>query len=266
TAGNGLVDFLNNNPLESALNSPFITGAEQLFGKLDGFGMGYGGLTGLGGALSMASTTPAMGATAAMHSFMMITSGMPELASSASKGTQQFTLAGSYATGAHPTVAPGTVRVTAADVSAALGRAVPVGELSVPPSWAGPSQGMRLASAALPASLAALPAADNAGAGAAALPARRGWLSHIPPVVSVVNAPRNARSRVRARTEPAPQVAGSAGVDADAEYRSALVEGVQDALSGREQLNRLRRAVAEMSHQQEALECSVASMIEAGGR
>ncbi|MEB3024195.1 MULTISPECIES: PPE family protein, SVP subgroup, partial [Mycolicibacter] len=264
-ASNALVDFLNNNPLESMLNSPFVTGGESLWGHLNGFTMAYGGATGLGGALSMASTTPAMGATAAMHSFMMITSGMPELASSASGGAQQFTLAGSHAATAFPAAAPPTMRVAAADVSAAAGRATPIGGLSVPPSWAGSSQGVRLASVALPASLAALPAAGSAGSGAAGLEIKQGWLSHIPPMVGVVNAPRNARSRRRARVASARPAAGTASPEADGDYRSALVEDVQNALSGRDQLNRLRRAVAEMSQQQEALEISVASMIKAGG-
>ncbi|MEB3062078.1 PPE family protein [[Mycobacterium] zoologicum] len=258
TADNSLADFLNNNPLESMLNSPFVTGAESLWGHLNGFTMAYGGATGLGGALSMASTTPAMGATAAMHSFMMITSGMPELASSTSGGKQQFTLAGSYAGAASPAAAPPAMRVTVAEVSAAAGRAAPVGELSVPPSWAGSAQGVRLASATLPASLTALPAAG--------LETKHGWLSHVPPMVGVVNVPRNARSRRRTGAASARPAAGTAGLEADAEYRSALVEDVQNALSGRDQLNRMRRAVAEMSQQQEALECSVASMIKAGGR
>jgi PPE-repeat protein len=88
-----------------------------------------------------------------------------------------------------------------AEASAALGRAASVGGLSVPPSW-GTSPAIRLAStsATMPAaSLAALP---DAGLSEAAT----GW-GGIPPIGSVVNAPRgtDSQSASRSRFKPTRQ-------------------------------------------------------------
>ncbi len=87
-----------------------------------------------------------------------------------------------------PTGTASTLVSTAgrADVSAGLGRAASVGDLSVPQTWGSAAPEIRLAARGLP--IAGLDAAPQAGAFEMSGPG--GWVGGIPPIGSVVNAPR----------------------------------------------------------------------------
>jgi PPE-repeat protein len=143
---------------------------------------------------------------------------------------------------------------SAADVSAELGQAAPVGGLSVPQSW-GTSPAIRLAStsAAIPApSLAALPAAGLSEAGT-------GW-GGIPPIGSVVNAPRGTESQSasRYRFKPTRQPGASERTSTwPPQPKPPIPNGRNDPgeLSQAEfdELDRLRSAVAEVAMERDAV-------------
>ena len=88
------------------------------------------------------------------------------------------------------------------DIPAGLGRAASVGGLSVPQAWGSAAPEIRLAARGLPmAALDALPQAGAAGPG--------GWFGGMPPMGSVVNAPRigEASSNPRFRQKVIPEIA-----------------------------------------------------------
>jgi PPE-repeat protein len=138
-------------------------------------------------------------------------------------------------------------------VSAGLGRAAAVGALSVPQSWGTASPAIRLAATALPAGgLDGLPQAGAAGPG--------GWFGGMPPVGSVVNAPRNgaAGPRSESRLKVIPQMGAEPGGHEGTPDRGMKPTGrASDALGTlsereRDELDELRKQVAELAMKRDA--------------
>ncbi|ORA06150.1 PPE family protein, SVP subgroup, partial [Mycobacterium arosiense] len=137
-------------------------------------------------------------------------------------------------------------------VSAGVGTAATVGELSVPQSW-GSSPAIRLASSATP-----LPVA-----GPGTVPQVEGaapFFGGIPPVGSLVNAPREEQTRVR--SGPAQKVVPPLPGEPDVAERPPVPTGqprparrhVSSGLSEseREELAKLRKELAELSTERDA--------------
>lgn len=141
-----------------------------------------------------------------------------------------------------------------AEVAADLGRAASVGGLSVPQAWGGAAPEIRLAAKALP-----LPGVDGLPEAA---PASPGFFGGIPPVGSVVNAPRNGESRLRSGTRPRviPALVAAPGVRDDtlggarSGQRAADAPGASSGLSERErdELDQLRKELAELEMERDA--------------
>jgi PPE-repeat protein len=158
-------------------------------------------------------------------------------------------LAGSVGSG---TGASGPAGLGASAVSAGMGEAASLGGISVPPSWGAAAPEIRLATAAVPLSgLESSAAAVPVGPG--------GWFGGLPPVGSVVNAPRHvdAQTRPGAGTGKSDWVSGQrGGVKAPGRWvpgqRRAPVK--QDPLSAheRDELDLLRTQVAEMAMERDA--------------
>jgi PPE-repeat protein len=152
------------------------------------------------------------------------------------------TLVGSYGSGAG-----------GAGVSAGLGQAASVGALSVPQSWGTAAPAIRLAASGLPiGGLDGLPEAGAAGPG--------GWFGGLPPVGSVVNAPRNgaAGPRSESRLKVIPQMAAAPGVHEATPDRGVKPNGrASDALGAlsepeRYELDELREQIAELAMERDA--------------
>jgi PPE-repeat protein len=143
-----------------------------------------------------------------------------------------------------------------AGASAGLGRAASIGALSVPQSWGAASPAIRLAATALPtAGLDGLPEAGAAGPG--------GWLGGMPPVASVVNAPRNgaAGPRSQSRLKVIPQMAAEPGVHDGTPGRWVNAPDGDGTSSERNELNELRTAIAELAKERDVLTRSAALLI-----
>ncbi|AGZ48933.1 PPE family protein [Mycobacterium kansasii] len=139
-----------------------------------------------------------------------------------------------------------------AGVSAGLGEAASVGKLSVPTSWT-TSPAIRLAASTSPiAGLDGIPGVETAGPG--------GFYGGIPPVGSVVNAPRGDQTRPRAasRSKVLPPWATGQGADEQLPGRSAQaqrsISQVASTLSERErdELDKLRKEIAEVAMERDA--------------
>ncbi len=148
-------------------------------------------------------------------------------------------------------------------VSAGLGEAATVGSLSVPPSW-GSSPAIRLAASALPV-------AGAGGMPQAGLGAPGGFYGMPPmgPVASVVNAPRGDQGRLRAgaRQKVVPALPGESGMNDDAAARWVAADAgggavsEQAAVGEREELNQLRKAIADVTRQRDVLKRTAATLI-----
>jgi PPE-repeat protein len=142
--------------------------------------------------------------------------------------------------------------VGGAGVSAGLGRAASVGDLSVPQAWGSAAPEIRLAARGLPmAGLDAVPRAEAAGPG--------GWVGGIPPIGSVVNAPRigEGSSNPRFRHKVIPQIATGGSLLAsppDSPTKPAR-RGSDGELSEREshELTELRQEMAELAMERDAV-------------
>ena len=139
-----------------------------------------------------------------------------------------------------------------ADVSAALGRAAAVGGLAVPQAWGSAAPEIRLAARGLPmAGLDALPQAEAAGP--------PGWFGGMPPIGSVVNAPRigESSSNPRFRHKVIPQLAtgGSLLASPPDSQAKPTRRGSDGELSERErhELNDLRQEMAELAMERDAV-------------
>jgi PPE-repeat protein len=181
------------------------------------------------------------------------------LASSVSPGAEQFTLVGSSSSGLG---AAGASGVGGGQVAAGMGRAAPVGGLSVPPSWHG---GTRLAASVRPlfAGGSAWPAGGMGPGG--------GWFGGIPPVASVVNAPSNGerRPRLDSGAKVIPQLGKAVPAGAGVRNRSARPAAAAPrgapSNSKRNELNRLRQVAAELAQEREVLERSAGALLKSAG-
>ncbi len=145
-------------------------------------------------------------------------------------------------------------------VSAGMGEAALVGNVSVPPSWGTAAPEIQLASAALPA-------ANPAGALTALPTGASGWSGAIPPMAGLVNAPRHtgARPPSTSASEPAnpqarrPRVFGDTlGQWAQSDPRAPDEAG---ASNERDEFNRLQRAIAELARERDVLQRSASLLI-----
>nr|WP_281254388.1 PPE family protein [Mycobacterium rhizamassiliense] len=145
-----------------------------------------------------------------------------------------------------------------AGVSAGMGEATTVGQLSAPQSW-GSSPAIRLAATELPA--AGLAGAPQA---AAMAPGFYGGMPPMGPVASVVNAPRGDQGRLRAgtRNKVIPAATGT-GMNDDPAGRWVEPAAAADdaAISEREELNQLRRAIADVTRQRDVLKRTASTLI-----
>ena len=155
---------------------------------------------------------------------------------------------------------PGSGAGASTGVSAGLGEAASVGKLSVPPSW-GASPAIRLAATALPS--AGLDGVPQAGAVA---PGFYGGMPPMGPVASVVNAPRGEQGRLRAgaRHKVIPALAGETGMHEDPAARWAASNAPAEddgAVSERDELTALRKAMADVTRQRDVLKRTAATLI-----
>ncbi|WP_276053412.1 PPE family protein [Mycobacterium mantenii] len=147
-------------------------------------------------------------------------------------------------------------------VSAGLGEAASVGKLSVPSSW-GTSPAIRLAATATALPGAGLEGVPQAGAVA---PGFYGGMPPMGPVASVVNAPRGDQGRIRAgaRNKVIPAMASETGMHDDPAGRWVKPTGDADddaAVSERDELNQLRKAIADVTRQRDVLKRTAANLI-----
>jgi PPE-repeat protein len=165
-------------------------------------------------------------------------------------------VAGELVPGAAPMAAAPAAAALAsvggADVSSGLGRAASVGDLSVPQSWGSAAPEIRLAARGLPmAGLDALPQAEATGPG--------GWFGGMPPIGSLVNAPRigEGSSDPRFRRKVIPQLAtgGSLLASPPDSQTKPTRRGSDGELSEREshELKELRQEMAELAMERDAV-------------
>jgi PPE-repeat protein len=139
-------------------------------------------------------------------------------------------------------------------VSASLGGADSVGKMSVPQAWAS-SPGIRLTGSASPLPAAGpggLPQAEPAGPG--------GFFGGLPPVGSLVNAPRGEQTRARSGSgqKVIPTMPGEQSAQENTAGRTARPQPthqhVASALSDREreELDKLRKEISEVAMERDA--------------
>ncbi|CPR13494.1 hypothetical protein BN971_04804 [Mycobacterium bohemicum DSM 44277] len=144
--------------------------------------------------------------------------------------------------------------LAAAALAQSVGGAATVGKLSVPPAWVS-SPGIQLTGSASP-----LSAAQPGGSPPAGLAGPGGMFGGIPPVGSLVNAPRGEQTR--SRSEPGkkviPALPGEEGASGATAARPAQPQParqhVASALSDREreELDVLRKQIAEAATERDA--------------
>ncbi|OBA61891.1 hypothetical protein A5647_09710 [Mycobacterium sp. 1100029.7] len=144
-------------------------------------------------------------------------------------------------------------------VSAGLGEASTVGQLSVPPSW-GNSPAIRLAATQLPsAGMESLPQAGSMA------PGFYGGMPPMGPVASVVNAPRGDQGRLRAgaRHKVIPAAVAQSSMHQDPAGRWVEPTAAEDdgAVSERDELIALRKAMADVTRQRDVLKRTAATLI-----
>ncbi len=151
--------------------------------------------------------------------------------------------------------APASAGSGSAGLSAGVGEAASVGKLSVPPAWRTASPAVRLATETSP-----LPGAGMGGAPQAEAAGPGGFYGGIPPVGSLVNAPRGDQNRPRSgvRQKVIPELAREQGADEPVAARPAQrqrsVQTVASSLSGqeRDELDQLRKELAELATERDA--------------
>jgi PPE-repeat protein len=148
-----------------------------------------------------------------------------------------------------------------AGVSAGLGEAASVGGLSVPQTWGTAAPEIQLAAKSLP--LTALEGLQAAPAGAAGM--YGGGVPAIGPIGSVVNAPRNGESRSRFgdRRAAMRQTVGESSPDERAAGRWGGFDlfAPDGQVSGRDEINRIRAAIAGVSKERDVLKRSASLLI-----
>ncbi|MBS9534837.1 PPE family protein [Mycobacterium sp. M1] len=194
-------------------------------------------------AKAFAATLSAGGAGAALSS--SVSTGVAP--AQALLGASAPTSAGSYGSG----------------LSAGLGRAMPVGGLSVPPTWATSPETIRLAAKVLPAAGAAsLPEAGMAAPG--------GMLGGVPPVASVVSTGGSGRPGSGGRSDTGAHAEKirptSKGGDVSARpVRSGQPGTGEHTSSERDELGKLRELLADLAKERDALERSADSLLGLAG-
>jgi PPE-repeat protein len=247
---NPIIDYLNGpNPILDVLNSyPF-----QTFHTLSAGTVGYQILSeGLNFDASGSLLTLAPPVAAAWN---------PLVNSLSAPASAASDVPGAGALGAG--LGSGLVSSSGPGVSGGLGEAAAVGNLSVPPSW-GASPAIRLAATALPATaIDSAPRAGLAGPGAF-----YGGMPPMGPVASVVNAPRGDQPRTRSRHKVVAALPGESGMDHDpaAPWVTPGPCGSTDggAVSEREELDQLRKAIADVTRQRDVLKRTAATLIKEG--
>ncbi|WP_231993755.1 PPE family protein [Mycobacterium sp. 852002-50816_SCH5313054-b] len=243
-AANPIIDYLNGpNPILNTLNSyPF-----QTFHTLSAGTVGYQILSeGLNFDASGAMLTLAPPVAAAWNPLVNSLSA-PAAAAPAAGAAAGAGLASNVA---------GT---SGAGASAGLGEAATVGNLSVPPSWGG-SPAIRLAATALPAT-----ALDGSPlAGLAAPGTFYGGMPPMGPVASVVNAPRGEGPRARSRHKVVAALPGEQEDPAAPWVKPGAPADGDGAVSERDELNQLRKAVADVTRQRDVLKRTAATLIKEG--
>ena len=243
---NALQNFLSSpgmtsNGITQVLNSPLIQGFYGLTGTLtpaiNQFGLDGGFMN---ATLQVGTYNfPALGAMAAQYTWTALNPWSVGLTSSVSGGgaAPPMTLAGA----------------TGPSVSAGLGRATSLGGLSVPQAWGALPEGVRLTSASI--------SAPGPAAPDPALMAPRSGLSGLPLVAGMGGASGGAAaSAARSGTGSATAAGHGPPGAGDGGHRSS--GAAQQVLSGRrEELIKLRKSVAEMTMQRDALKRSAASVI-----
>jgi PPE-repeat protein len=155
------------------------------------------------------------------------------------------TLTGSYGSGAG-----------GAGVSAGLGQAASVGGLSVPQSWPPASPAIRLAATALPAAgLGGLPEAGATGLGAP--------FGGMPMMGGMVNASRYgaAGHPSESRLKVIPQIAAAPAIQNGTPGRKANAPGGHSTASARDELNALRKEIADLAKERDVLMGTAALLI-----
>jgi PPE-repeat protein len=243
--------IFSSNPLLDLLNSQPI----QLFNSLSGLTVGPQILSeGLNFDASGAMLTLAPPVATAWNP--LVSSLSAPASSAAGSASSASSVSGAPAAGLGSLVGSSD-----AGVSAGLGEAGSVGKLSVPPSWGTGSPAIRLAATALPISgVDALPQAGPAGFGGLTPPLGG-------PIASVVNAPREGQgSRSVARAKVIAALDGEAGIHTDIADRWVTQDGraadSDEAVGERDELSQLRKAVAAMTKQRDALKRTAALLIQ----
>ncbi|ORA15207.1 PPE family protein [Mycobacterium arosiense] len=145
-------------------------------------------------------------------------------------------------------------------MSAGVGEAASVGKLSVPQSWGTPPA-IRLAATAT-----ALPSAGLEGVPQAGAVTPSGGMPSMGPMASVVNAPRGDQGRIRAgaRHKVIPGLAPETGMHDDPAGRwvKSSADADEDAaVSERDELKQLRKAIADVRRQRDVLKRTAAKLI-----
>jgi PPE-repeat protein len=181
----------------------------------------------------------------------------PLVSSLTAPATAASSVSGSGSALANSYGSPASAGLGNAGVSADLGRAASVGQLSVPQSW-GNSPAIRLAATQFPsAGLEGLPQTGPIG------PGFYGGVPPMGPVASVVNAPRGDQGRLRAGARHKVIPAAESGMREDPAARwvePATPEG-DGAVSERDELVALRKAMADVTRQRDVLKRTAATLI-----
>jgi PPE-repeat protein len=249
-ASNPIIDYLNGpNPILDVLDSsPF-----QTFHTLSAGTVGYQILSeGLNFDASGAMLTIAPPVAAAWNPLVNSLSAPASAASGVSAAGGDGLAAGLGSSALVGSSGPG--------VSAGLGDAASVGQLSVPQAWA-TSPAIRLAATAAPLPSGALEALPQAGPGGF-----YGGMPPMGPVASVVNAPRGEQTRPRGpRQKVVAALPGESAMQDDPAARwtaaSAASDGGGGAVSERDELNQLRKAIADVTRQRDVLKRTAATLI-----
>ncbi|MGZ4585043.1 MAG: PPE family protein [Mycobacterium sp.] len=252
-SGNPIIDYLNGpNPILDVLNSSPL----QTFHTLSAGTVGYQILSeGLNFDASGAMLTLAPPVAAAWN---------PLVNSLSAPASAASDVPGAGALGAglgSSSLADASGGLGGAGVSGGMGEAATVGKLSVPQSWSG-SPAIRLAASALPA-------AGLDGVPQSAAPGFFGGMPPMGPVASVVNAPRGDQNRLKAgnRQRVVPSLPGESGFQDDPAARWVQPSASADsdvAVSERDELNQLRKAMADVTRQRDVLKRTAATLIKEG--
>jgi PPE-repeat protein len=255
-----LLSQLSAGLLPSSMSSSIIDPLESLFNSFAGFAIGEAGVS------FMASGTlyllfPMI--TTSLGPLVATLSATPASAVSPGLGGGIGTLVGSSA----PTSsALGSAGLGGAGISAGLGEATAVGGLSVPPSWGTAAPAIRLTSTALP--LAGLDAAPATGAAAPG-----GFFGGLPPMASVVNAPRGndtysrgLHSQVLGQQEGGKTGASEHTRSRRAQPQHSTLDGVVAAMGDRDLLGRLRQELTDLGNERDVLKQTAAFLLEEAGK